>query len=234
MIRDKKVVALIPARGGSKGIKKKNIYMVQGKPLIGYTIEAALACPYIDDVYVSTDSEEIQEISIKYGALAPFIRPKYLSGDTTKSIDVVMHFIDYLSASGKEYDILVFLQPTSPLRDGEDISNAIKQYVDLDSHGLVSISEVCVNPLLIRTIDENGLMTKMLEQNSTCRRQDMKKYYTVNGSIYINNIDELDLSTSLNDNKDYFIIEQGHGVDIDDMSDIALVEYYLKNRNGSI
>lgn len=228
MFAKQKILALIPARGGSKGIKDKNIIPLGGKPLIAYSIEAAKRSKYIDSIVVTTDSEKIAEIAKSYGAKVPFIRPAELAADTSKTIDAVLHAIKTLKSLGKEYSTLLLLQPTQPLRTTDDIDKAIEVYYQKGEKGLVSISPVDDSPLLIRSIGADGKLVKLLSQNSTCRRQDMPNYYKVNGCIYINKIDELDKNTSFNDNKVPFIMTKEHSVDIDELSDLWMAEYYLQ------
>lgn len=228
MFNNQKILALIPARGGSKGIKDKNIVFLAGKPLIAYSIEAAKRSKYIDDIVVTTDSEKIAETSKQYGASVPFIRPAELAADTSKTIDAVLHAIKTLKTMGKEYDVLVLLQPTQPLRTNNDIDEAIKVYYKNREEGLVSVSLVDDSPLFIRSISNEGKLLNLLSQNSTCRRQDMPEYYKVNGCIYINKIDEINGNTSFNDNRVPFIMRKEHSVDVDEMSDLWMAEYYLK------
>lgn len=228
MFNNQKILALIPARGGSKGIKDKNIIFLAGKPLIAYSIEAAKYSKYIDDIIVTTDSEKIAEISKQYGASVPFIRPAELATDTSKTIDAVLHAIRTLETMGKEYDVLVLLQPTQPLRTNNDIDEALEVYYKNKEEGLVSVSFVDDSPLLIRSISNEGKLLNLLSQNSTCRRQDMPEYYKVNGCIYINKIDEINENMSFNDNKVPFIMRKEHSVDIDELSDLWMAEYYLQ------
>ena len=229
MYLEKKILALIPARGGSKGIRNKNITSLYGKPLIAYTVEAAIKSKYIDEVVISTDSFEIAEIAKAYGAKIPFMRPTELAQDHSKTIDVVIHAIQELNQS-REYDALILLQPTQPLRNEEDIDVAIEEYFYRGEKSLVSISEVNDHPLLIRQINESGQLVKLLNTSSTCRRQDMPTFYRVNGCIYINKISEINAETSFNDNEIPFVMKKERSVDIDEPIDLALAEYYLKNR----
>ena len=231
MFGKQKILALIPARGGSKGIKDKNIIPLAGKPLIAYSIEAAKKSKYIDSIVVTTDSEKIAEVAKRYGARVPFLRPAELAADTSKTIDAVLHAIKTLKSMGENYDTLVLLQPTQPLRTTDDIGKAIELYYESGENGLVSISSVDDSPLLIRSIDEDGKLINLLSQNSTCRRQDMPNYYKVNGCIYINKIDEINENTSFNDNKVPFIMDKEHSIDIDELSDLWMAECYLKNYN---
>lgn len=223
MYKNKRYLAFIPARGGSKGIPGKNIIDVCGKPLIAYTIQAAKHCEYIDEIIVSTDSEEIADVARKYGATVPFLRPEHLALDTSKTIDSVLYTINEIE---EEYDALVLLQPTSPLRDDVDVTMAIEAFEETEQD-LVSVSEVNDSPVLIRTI-ENGELKPMLEGSSTIRRQDMPEYLRVNGAIYINSIDKLDENTSFNDNKGFYRMKPDHSVDVDTYADLALVNYFIE------
>lgn len=233
MYKDKKILAVIPARGGSKGIPNKNIRMLGGKPLIVHTIDAALNCPYIDYVMVSTDSLSIAEIAQENGASVPFLRPSELAGDTAKTIDVLCHVIDEL---GREsYDILVLLQPTSPLRDADDISGAIEMFIDTNQRSLVSVSLVNDHPLLMRTIDEKNRLTPIIDvSSSSVRRQDFPPYYRLNGAIYINYVKDLNQLCSLNDNSTGYIMHYSHSIDIDEMIDLKISEYYLSRRENKV
>ena len=230
MINNLRILAIVPARGGSKGIKDKNIKEIEGRPLIEYTIEAAKRCEYIDEIVVSTDSEKIAKAAKKAGAKVPFLRPDELASDTARTIDVVLFTIEQLKLIGQEYDIVVLLQPTSPLRDEDDICGAIEKYVSCNMKSLVSVSEVSESPILMRQIVDETHMEKLLNINSTIRRQDMAKYYMVNGSIYINKIEELNSDTSLNDNVIPYVMDRSHSVDIDDYVDIEVMKYYVNNR----
>lgn len=230
MIQGRKILALIPARGGSKGIRNKNIIDINGMPLIGYSIKEAGKSRYIDDIIVTTDDDEIQRVSVRMGAQVPFLRPKELATDKASTLDAVLHAVHTLGDMGKEYDILVLLQPTSPLRTVEDIDNALERFMMYSETALASASEVKDHPILMRNIQNDGMMTRLLNINSTVRRQDMPKVYRINGSIYINRISELNSTTSFNDNPLAYVMEQSHSVDIDEYSDIALVKYYLSER----
>ena len=223
-------LAVIPARGGSKGIPKKNIQLIEGKPLIQYTIEEALKSKYIDRIIVSTDNVEIAEISKKGGAQVPFLRPKHLATDDSKVIDTIIHVIEELNRIGCSYDYVVLLQPTSPLRKHWHIDEAIEKIVNENERGLVSVSEVKDHPILIRRMDEQGKLRNLLHMESTIRRQDLPKYYKVNGAIYINKIDEqLNHTTSLNDNKLPYIMDQIYDLDIDTPLDLEFFKW-LVNR----
>lgn len=226
MLNDLRILALIPARGGSKGIKKKNIIDLCGKPLIAYTIEAAKKSRYIDDVIISTDNEEIAKVGREFGAEVPFLRPSELAEDTSPTIDAVLHAVVSLKQRGCDYDVLVLLQPTSPLRTAKDIDGALEVFAENGNQGVVSVSPVQDHPLLIRRI-ESGKLKKLLPENSTCRRQDMPPFYRVNGSIYINSICELCESTGFNDNPIPYVMDGSHSLDVDEYQDLVLAEWHL-------
>ena len=201
MFKLKKILAIIPARAGSKGIKDKNIIDLNGKPLIAYSIEAGLKSKYIDKVVVTTDGEEIAREAIKYGAEVPFLRPEYLSSDNAKTIDAVIHCIEEMEKLGEKYDYVVLLQPTQPLRQSWHIDEAIELILEKNEEALVSVSKVKDNPILIRSIDSNG--------------------YAVNQNL--NN------KTSLNDNKLVYIMDEKYDVDIDEMLDLQIAEIMMSN-----
>lgn len=228
MINNLKVLALIPARGGSKGIKDKNIVDVCGKPLIAYSIDVAKNSKYVDDVVITTDSERIKEVAEKYGADVPFLRPAELASDNSKTIDAVIHAVNTLKEFGRNYDILLLLQPTCPLRTTEDIDNSLELFVSKGCVALVSVNKVKEHPILMRKINEDGMMDNLLNLPSTIRRQDMPPIYKVNGSIYINLVKELRNDTSLNDNPLAYITDNEHSVDIDDLDDIERVKNILR------
>lgn len=217
MYKGKSFIAVIPARGGSKGIPNKNIVEVEGKPLIAYTIESALQSKYLDRIIVSTDSEEIAIVSKDWGAEVPFLRPFRLATDESKTIETVIHLLEQLES---KYDYVVLLQPTQPLRKVVHIDEAIQQAIDKEQSSLLSVSIVQQHPILMRTIDENGSLNSVINGNSTIRRQDFQEVYIVDGTIYINKIDEnLTEKTSLNDNKYAYVMQDSY-IDIDNYKDL--------------
>lgn len=228
MYKNKKILAVIPARGGSKGIPEKNIVEINGRPLIDYTISEALESKYLDRVITSTDSEKIAEIATKCGAEVPFLRPKSLAGDQSKTIDVLINLIKQLSVKDNNFDYIVLLQPTQPLRKAFHINEAIKLIIDNDYKSLASVSLVKDNPILVRTIDNNGRMENLIHVSSTVRRQDFPVYYKVNGAIYINRIDDdFNEHTSLNDNLYPYIMDKEYDLDIDEPFDLEVLKMKL-------
>ncbi|WP_315121943.1 acylneuraminate cytidylyltransferase family protein [uncultured Clostridium sp.] len=230
MYKNKTFLAVIPARGGSKGIPKKNIIQVNDRPLIDYTITEVLKSKHIDRVIVSTDSQEIADISKKCGADVPFTRPNRLAKDESKTIDVIIDLLNKLSRQDENYDYLIILQPTQPLRKAFHIDEAIALMVDNKLQSLVSVNEVKENPVLMRTFNSGNELERVLKINSTLRRQEFPKYYKVNGAIYINKIDEnLNLKTSLNDNKYAYIMDKKYDLDIDEPFDLEILKLKLKD-----
>jgi CMP-N-acetylneuraminic acid synthetase len=230
MIDNKKILAIIPARGGSKGIPKKNIKAVSGKPMINYTIEAAKECEYIDKVIVSTDDEEIAEISMRAGAIVPFLRPDEMATDEAPLIDVVMHAVEFYERKAERYDIILLLQPTSPLRTSEDIQKALEYFIRKGEKPLASVSEVFENPTLVRTFGEQNELKKIVDGEDAVRRQDMKKFYRINGAIYINSMKELNENTNFHENLLGYVLPREHSVDVDEPQDIVVAEYYLSQK----
>lgn len=228
MYHDHRILALIPARGGSKGIPQKNVKLLHGHPLIAYTVAAGFNSSYIDDVVVTTDSEEIAEVARRYGAKVPFMRPAELATDTSKSIEAIMHALAALSDLGCRYDSIVLLQPTSPLRSAKEIDGAIETFYSHGCLGVASVSEVSENPVLTRRIDSEGVLHPLLPIDSTVRRQDMPKFYHVNGAIYINKTSSISLNTSLNDNPIAYRISADSSIDIDCINDFFKAEEALK------
>ena len=152
MIDNKKILAIIPARGGSKRLPRKNILNLAGKPLIAWTIEAALGSKYIDDVIVSTDDNEISTVAKKYGAKVPFIRPDKFSSNHASSISVVLHAIEFFQKADERYDYVVLLQPTSPLRTVKNIDESIELLQQKKCDAIVSVCNVDHSPLWCNTM----------------------------------------------------------------------------------
>ncbi|WP_208587515.1 acylneuraminate cytidylyltransferase family protein [Gracilibacillus suaedae] len=236
MYKGNTFLAIIPARAGSKGIPNKNIKQVSGKPLIQYTIDEAKKSKYLDRIIVSTDSSEIASISSELGAEIPFLRPKEYATDKAKTIDVLLHTINNFKQKNNHYDYVVLLQPTQPLRKFWHIDDAIQLLISNKKNSLVSINEVNEHPIFMRSIDENNLLVPILLEDSTVRRQDLKKYYKVNGAVYINKIDDtLGYETSLNDNEVGYIMDQIYDIDIDTEEDLIKFEETItkiKNYNN--
>ncbi|MCM3040927.1 acylneuraminate cytidylyltransferase family protein [Paenibacillus motobuensis] len=226
-----KILAVITARGGSKGIPLKNIKLLNNIPMINYTIEAALQCRCIDEVIVSTDHNEIADISIKAGAQVPFIRPAELSTDYAKSIDVVIHAIKhYEKENNTKISHLILLQPTSPLRTAEDIDNAWEIYLNAEADSLQSVVETNDHPYYLREIRDGLLVNYNKEElRKDLRRQDLELLYRVNGAIYIANRDLImNCRTFVGDKNAAYIMSRERSIDIDDMLDFRLAKMLFK------
>ena len=181
MYTNKTFLAIIPARGGSKRLPRKNVLDLCGKPLIAYTIEAALKSKYIDKVIVSSDDEEILNISSNFGADI-IKRPIDLANDTATTFDTIKHTIDNF----EKYDYIVLLQPTSPLRNEKHIDEAIQLLEEKNADSIISVCEMDHSPLWSNTLPKDGNMSNFLKDEILNKRsQDLEKYYRLNGAIYI-------------------------------------------------
>lgn len=227
------MLSIIPARGGSKGIPNKNIIDINGKPLIAYTIEPALKAKkagLIDRLIVSTDSEEIAEIARNYGAEVPFLRPHSISGDNSKSVDFVQHALSFFKKEESSYDNVLILQPTSPLRDLEDISRAISIYNGSNNDSLISVyEEEYINDLVIYNIEKDGKTSIPLNQNHNkgIRRQEHGSTYVRNGCIYISSSKLIFEGFIIGEKPLLYIMDKSKSVNIDTLEDIKLLKLML-------
>ena len=216
------LVAIIPARGGSKGIPNKNLKEFKGKPLIQWTIEQAHKSEYIDRVIVSTDSNEIANISRKLGAEVPFIRPKYLAKDTTSMIETVIYTLDNL----KEINDLILLQPTSPLRRVADINNIVRLRSDNNRSSAVSVKEISDYPEWMIRIKNKNISSYCTNTKSAKRRQDLEKIYILNGSLYLTTRRHIYTNQSFISYETIpYIMKKEFSIDIDDESDWNYAEF---------
>jgi len=222
-----KNIAIIPARSGSKGLKDKNIRELCGKPLMAYSIEAAIKSKLFDCVHVSTDSTEYARIAKEYGADVPFLRDEEYATDIASTWDMVKNVLDKYSEIGKVFDIVTVLQPTSPLRTSEDICNAYQLFCDKNALSVVSVCEVEHSPLLCNMLEEDLSLNGFIDVKKMVRRQDMNTYYRINGGIYMLDVNILDNIEQLYGKKSYaYIMEKKNSVDIDDEQDFQLAEYW--------
>lgn len=230
MINDMQVMAIIPARGGSKRLPNKNILPINGAPLINWTIEAAKKSKYIDKVVVSTDSLEIANISRQSSVQVPELRPVELSTDQATTEDVVFYTI---GKYGKGADIIVILQPTSPLRDSKHIDNALELLFEKNGTAVVSVTECEHSPLWANTLPNNGNMADFLRVSSTINSQGLETYYRLNGAIYIYKVKELMDSKSMvyNDSTYAYEMPQTDSVDIDNKLDFEWAEFLLARKS---
>lgn len=227
MLEDKRILAVIPARGGSKRLPGKNTLPLNGKPLICWTIEAALRSELIDEVIVSTDSESIAEISRQSGASVPFLRPAALATDTSSSISVLLHSLDFCAATGEEYDIVILLQPTSPLRDESHIDEALNMYISTGANGIISVCACEHSPLWSNILPEDQSLERFIRPETRGHRsQDLPSHYRLNGAVYTFDTNELRRQKELFYSPDVFafIMDQRASVDIDTDIDFAFAE----------
>ena len=232
MYKDKTFLAVIPARGGSKGLPRKNIKNLCGKPLIAWSIEAGLRSKYIDEVMVTTDDEEIAKISKEFGANVPFLRPKELASDTATTFDAIKHTIDfYKDTYKKTYDYIILLEPTSPLREKEDIDNMIKKMVENEKNAdsLISIGEVHEHPSIMKKILDGRLVNYCHELKAHSRRQDNDKAYFPYGVGYIVKTDVLLKEKTFYTKKNtFFEIKRYQCYEIDDIYDFLAIENIMQ------
>ena len=225
-----KFLVIIPARGGSKGIPNKNIIDVCGKPLIQYTIDLALKLKErqrVEKVIVSTDCNEIADISRSLGAEIPFLRPASISTDSSKTIESITHALFYYEKLGFFYDAIITLQPTSPLRDYEDLSNSLDLFIAQPCDGLISAyKEETINRLIM--YDRNGDIAIPLDEkhNEGVRRQEHDPVYIRNGAIYITKSDYIKrFNKMIATTPLLFEMSKRNSINIDSQSDLE----YLRN-----
>ncbi|MBD3796596.1 MAG: acylneuraminate cytidylyltransferase family protein [Campylobacterales bacterium] len=230
MLDGKTFLAVIPARGGSKRLPRKNVLDLAGKPLIGWSIEAAQKSKYIDAIVVSSDDSEILDISKNYG-VTTLLRPQELASDTASTFDTLKHALH----NSKKYDYLILLQPTSPLRTAQDIDKAIEDLIEKKADGIISVCEMEHTPLWSNTLSEDKAMEHFLKNEVLNQRsQDLETYYRLNGAIYIAKIDKFleNGSFFLKNNIYAYEMAQQHSIDIDTKIDFLFAELLLKEYNG--
>ncbi len=228
------MLAIIPARGGSKGVPGKNIKELCGKPLIAYTIEAALDAQEIDRVVVTTDSKEIAEAALRYGAEVPFMRPSHLAEDDSSAVDVYLHAVDLLEKrGGMHINKFVVLLPTAPLRDAYEIDHAIQTMRKCACTTLVSVVEADVPASWYYQMNEDRTIKNagFDSDNAIKNRQMNCQYYVPNGAIYILDYQLLKRErTYYTDDTVGYVMAKKKSVDIDTMDDFEYAEYLLEQK----
>lgn len=223
-----KTLGIITARSGSKGVKDKNIKVLNGKELIAYTIEAAISSKCFDTVMVSTDSDKYKEVSLKYGAEVPFLRSKRAATDEASTKDVVIEVLNNYKKRGEMYDRFMILQPTSPLRTFKNIQEAIGLYDGLNADGIVSVCETEHSPLWCNVLTKNKSLKGFLENNNNYRRQNLETYYRLNGAIYLYNTRYyLENDDVYGENVFAYIMKKEESVDIDTQLDFDFAEFLM-------
>lgn len=223
------ILGIIPARGGSKGVYRKNIKKLNDKPLIGYTIEAAKKSKYIDRLVISTDDNEIAEISKEFGAEIPCLRPDSLSGDVSPTVDCVIHMLNYLKESeGYTPTHIMLLQCTSPLRSYKHINEAVEQFRHSSKKALISVCESEVNPYWTNIFEGDSLKPFMKDGYKITRRQDLPSVYRVNGAIYLIETEMfLKEKTFQASSLTGYIMDSYSSVDIDTELDFKIAELIM-------
>ncbi len=229
-----KNIAIIPARSGSKGVKDKNIRNFCGKPLMAYTIEAALRSGEFDEVMVSTDSEKYAEIAKKYLASVPFLRSETTASDTASSWDMVSEVLLNYEKLGKRFDTFCLLQPTSPLRTAEDIKEAYQIYRNKADFAVVSVCEAEHSPLWCGHLPGNHEFINFVQPENLKQRQVGKKFYRLNGAIYIVDVCKFKKDHQLYQKGSFaYIMSQEKSIDIDTEIDFKLAELFFKIESKS-
>jgi CMP-N,N'-diacetyllegionaminic acid synthase len=226
MIGSNTVLALVPARGGSKGVPRKNIRIIGGKPMIAWTIEAARGSRYIDRLILSSDDPAIIDVAVECGCEAPFVRPAELAGDQADSMAVVRHAI---AALPEQFEYLVLLQPTSPMRRTEDIDGAIERCVRGGAPACVSVSEADKSPFWMVRLDAQGIMHPLFPAHQIpYRRQDAPLVFALNGAVYVARTEHLKLGgTFLVPGAVGYPMPKERSLDIDTELDLAIVDFLL-------
>lgn len=231
MYKGKKILAIIPARGGSKGLPGKNIRILCGKPLIGWSIEHAQQSKYIDEIFISTDSREIADVAETFGVKVPELRPAALAADTAPSSAFIIHTINYLANQGKDFDYLILLEPTSPLRDVEDVDKSIELL--LNAPEFESMVGVCKaedqNPVFMQVIDDNGRLLPYEKEVRITRRQDVPNVYFLEGTVYLSKISSfLEKKAFRHDRTLPYIVPKWKSFEVDDIIDFTIIEAIMK------
>lgn len=233
MYKNKKILAVIPARLGSKRVPKKNIKILAGEPLIAYTIKSALKSKLLDRIIVSTNDKKIAEIAKKYGAEVPFLRPFSLAKDETQTLPAIQHAVSYLKKSeGYIMDIIVVIQPTSPLVIAQDIDDAIKKMINKNTNSCITVCEVSERPEWMYFV-KNDKFKPLLKPvlNKKQQKQDLPKIYIANGAVYATKRDALMKDNKIVDknNLTTLIMPRERSIDIDEPIDFKIAEALIKN-----
>lgn len=224
------ICTIITARGGSKGIPRKNIKNLNGKPVLAYSIEPSIASDLIKKTYVTTEDEEISKISKEFNAEV-IKRPQDLAEDTSSSVDVVLHALDYLENNYELPDFFVLLQPTSPLRTTEDIDNSINLFINNKCDALISVCEIDHTSMLSLALKDGFIIPNCNEEFLNKRRQDLPTYYSPNGAIYIITPESLRKNKTFIPKKTIpYVMPKERSVDLDTPFDFKLAEFLLKNK----
>lgn len=232
MYSNKTFLAIIPARSGSKRLPNKNIKELCGKPLMAWSIEAGLQSKYIDEVVVSTDSQEYANIAMQYGAKIPYLRPQSLSEDLSTTIDTLKHMINfYANTLQLHFDYVVLLQPTNPARQAKHIDEAIEKLLSYQGNAIIGVCQCEHSPLWCNTLPENQRMDNFINPKIyNIRSQDLPTYYRLNGAIYIARTEWLMQSKSnFGENTYAYKMPIENSIDIDSLLDFKIAEVIVRN-----
>ena len=225
-----KCIAIVPARGGSKGVPGKNLRPLAGKPLIGWTIEAAREVAGLDDIIVSTDDPEIAGVARTFGASVPFVRPADLAADNVHAIHVILHCLDWLEEQGRLPDAIMMILPTSPLRRAWHIRQALQAFMEDPRRPVISVYRSLTPMISFRWLEAGRLVPVAAAETMNLQRQDLKPLYGVNGSIYIAPPEVLRrLGTFHTEEARPFVMDRLHSLDINSLDDFAMAEHLLKS-----
>ncbi|MFA0056795.1 acylneuraminate cytidylyltransferase family protein [Vibrio echinoideorum] len=229
MINTKKILAFIPARGGSKRLPRKNILPLAGKPLIGWAIEAAKGSKYINQIFISTDDQEIAEVARSFGIDVPELRPSHLASDTASTADVLTYTLEKF---GNNVDIVVLLQPTSPLRTAVHIDQALELFVKKQASSVVSVTPCEHPPTWSNTLPDDGSLGEFVRPEALKRSQDLEEFYRFNGAIYIFDVCKLLKCRDICYTNESFayVMENKDSFDIDQQLDFDLAEFFINKR----
>lgn len=234
MYKEKKIVCIIPARGGSKRLPGKNIKLLNGIPLIGYAVRAAKSSKYIDRVIVSTDDEAIVRVAQEQGADVPFMRPSELASDTATTLSVLQHAVTFLEEKGERFDLVVLIQPTVPCVKAGDVDVTIEKLADSGSRSCITICEIIDRPEFMYRLGEGGTIRPYTDV-PVGRTQDMEPLYRVNGAVYVMAHDMLMKENKIIDNTSCagVIMPRERSIDIDTQLDFAIAEALMKDYGTS-
>ena len=222
------MIAIIPARKGSKGLPGKNIKDLIGKPMIAYSIEEALKSKYIKEVVISTDCKEIEEVAVKYGAKSPFLRPEHLATDNAKAVDNYIYVINRMNKEfGYDVKDFVVLQPTSPLRKVEDIDGSIELFKGKNADSVISYTEEHHPIEWHKYITDEGKFENIFEVR-LINRQEIKKSYFPNGAVFVFDYEFIKQRKYFSDNSYAYIMPRFRSVDVDTIEDFKYIEFLMK------
>ena len=222
------MIAIIPARKGSKGLPGKNIKDLIGKPMIAYSIEEALKSKYITEVVISTDCKEIEEVAVKYGAKSPFLRPEHLATDNAKAVDNYIYVINRMNKEfGYDVKDFVVLQPTSPLRKVEDIDGSIELFKGKNADSVISYTEEHHPIEWHKYITDEGKFENIFEVR-LINRQEIKKSYFPNGAVFVFDYEFIKQRKYFSDNSYAYIMPRFRSVDVDTIEDFKYIEFLMK------